>query len=304
MEEVGGFIKAPGGAPANVAVGLARLGLDAGFLGKVGDDPFGRYLAGVLETNRVDVTGLRFTKEAQTSLAFVSLGKDGERSFLFYRSPGADTLLAPSEISREQLHRARCLHFGSLTLVREPARSATREAARIARDEGLILSFDPNVRPALWPSRREIREQTEWALREADILKMSEEDIPFLLDTEDLEEAISRIMQQFEPDLLIITLGRRGCLGIHKGGREFVEGLTVSAIDTTGAGDAFTAGLLYALFREDTGVPLSGLTSDRLRRVLLLANACGAIATTKKGAIPALPREEEVLGLLGGTESS
>ncbi len=298
MEEVGAFIKAPGGAPANVAVGLARLGFDAGFLGKVGDDPFGRYLSGVLETNRVDVTGLKFTKEAQTSLAFVSLGKDGERSFLFYRNPGADTLLAPSEISRELLRGARCLHFGSLTLVREPARSATREAARIARDEGLILSFDPNVRPALWPSRREIKEQTEWALREADILKMSEEDLPFLLDTEDVEEAISRIMQRFEPDLLIITLGRRGCLGIHKEGREYVEGLAVSSIDTTGAGDAFTAGLLSALFREDTGIPLSGLTSTRLRRVLRFANACGAIATTKKGAIPALPREEEVSDLL------
>jgi len=298
MEEVGGFIKAPGGAPANVAVGLARLGIDAGFLGKVGDDPFGRYLASVLETNSVNTTCLMFTEEAQTSLAFVALGREGERSFIFYRNPGADTLLAPSEISRGSFIGADCLHFGSLTLVREPARSATREAARIAEEQGMVLSFDPNVRPALWQSRREIREQTEWALQKANILKMSEEDLPFLLDTDDVEEASRRIMQQFGPDLLVVTLGKRGCQGGHKGGAEYVEGLSVSSVDTTGAGDAFTAGLLYALFQHDTKNPFSDLTPARLRQVLLFANACGAITTTKKGAIPALPAKEEVLGVL------
>ncbi|MBA3871503.1 MAG: hypothetical protein H0X30_20350, partial [Anaerolineae bacterium] len=148
--EASGFKKAPGGAPANVAVAVARLGHPSAFLGQVGDDPFGHYLAGVLAEDKVDVSGLRFSAEARTALAFVSLRADGERSFMFYRNPSADMLMRPEDVALDVLKGKQIFHFGSITLIKEPSRSATVKAAEAARDAGLIISYDPNLRLALW----------------------------------------------------------------------------------------------------------------------------------------------------------
>jgi fructokinase len=291
--DASGFLKAPGGAPANVAVGLARLGISSGFLGKVGDDDFGRFLAGTLAQNGVDVSGLRFSEEARTALAFVSLRADGERSFVFFRHPSADMLYEPAEVDDEAIRGAKALHFGSITLIGEPSRSATLHAVSTARGAGKIITYDPNLRLALWPDAKAARDGMllGWPLAHA--VKVSREELEFLTGSSDVESA-GRSLWHDDLRILLITDGAHGAdyLTTHSTGH--VDGFDVESIDTTGAGDGFMAGFVSRWLEDDSLLDEPGKIVEALR----YANAVGALTTTRRGAIPALPTAEEVAQFL------
>jgi len=296
LADVSGFTKAPGGAPANVAAGLCRLGVGAGFIGKLGDDAFGHYLRGVLLRNGVDGRGLSFTREGKTTLAFVSLTASGERDFLFYRDPGADMLLTAADIDQEYLGTARVLHHGSISLIGQPSRGATREAVESGRRQGLKISFDPNLRLPLWPSPEAAREAVGEMIGGVDLLKLNEEELFFLSGRENVGEG-ARWAREQGAGLVVVTLGPGGCLFLNGAAGARVPGWPVRARDTTGAGDAFMAGLLATLAeRADTA--WESLDGDFLGWACRFANAAAAISTTRMGAIPSLPARDEVLAFL------
>jgi len=278
------FKNAPGGAPANVAVGLARLGVSSAFMGKVGDDPFGHFLADTLASAGVDVSALRFTDEARTALAFVSLRADGDREFLFYRHPSADMLLTPEEIDAAAIEGARILHYGSISLISEPSRSATLRAIEVAREAGTLISCDPNLRLALWPDRAAARDGLLLAIAQAQVLKISDEELRFLTGSDDPANA-RRELWHDRMVLMVVTLGAAGCVYFTADLEGVVTGFSVEAIDTTGAGDAFVAGLLHGLLADRSAVSDLG----RLRDLCRFANAVAALVTTERGAIPAMP---------------
>ncbi|OMO95658.1 Carbohydrate kinase PfkB [Corchorus olitorius] len=368
------FKKAPGGAPANVAVGIARLGGSSAFIGKVwqhwlekanankeiyvssikwfrrevcysnrfcaevlvfhkvGEDEFGYMLADILKENNVNNEGMRFDPGARTALAFVTLRSDGEREFMFYRNPSADMLLQENELDfdlirkafmtglfintiapsfRFFLHifsfkyvlywavtvsvrhcKAKIFHYGSISLITEPCKSAHIAAAKAAKDAGVVLSYDPNLRLPLWPSAESAREGILSIWDTADIIKISEEEISFLTQGEDpYDDAVVRKLFHPNLKLLLVTEGPDGCRYYTKEFSGRVKGLKVEAVDTTGAGDAFVAGTLTQLASD-----LSLLQDeDRLRDALHFANVCGALTVTERGAIPALPTREAVL---------
>jgi fructokinase len=236
------FKKAPGGAPANVAVGLARLGLSSAFMGKVGDDPFGRFLADTLTRAGVDVGALRFTPEARTALAFVSLRADGDREFMFYRHPSADMLLTPEEVDARAIRDAQILHYGSISMISEPSRSATLRALDLARESGILVSCDPNLRLALWSDRAAARDGLLLAIAHAQVLKISDEELRFLTGSDDPANA-RRELWHDRMELMVVTLGAAGCVYFTAELEGVVAGFSVDAIDATGAGDAFVAGL-------------------------------------------------------------
>ncbi len=287
------FKKAPGGAPANVAVGLSRLGASAAFMGKVGDDAFGRFLADTLAAAGVDVDPLRFTDQARTALAFVSLRADGEREFMFYRHPSADMLFAPEDVDVDLIAGARLLHFGSISLIDEPCRGATLRAVEAARNAGLLISYDPNLRLALWPHAQAAKAGIMLGWPNADVIKVSEDELEFLTGEAHPVRAGRRLWHD-RLRLLVVTRGREGCTYLTPELEGEVPGFHVEAVDTTGAGDAFVAGLLAELLAD----PDAAEDAQRLRAICRFANAAGALATTERGAIPALPDAESVRSFL------
>jgi fructokinase len=288
--EANAFIKAPGGAPANVAVAVRRLGMASAFMGQVGDDPFGHALAKVLSDEGVDVSALTFSTQARTALAFVALAANGERSFSFYRNPSADMLLRPEDLRLAVLDGARAFHFGSISLIDEPSRSATLHALKAAQARGLWISYDPNLRLALWPSAQAAREGMLLAFPEADMIKISEEELEFLSGGHD--DAAARSLWHERTQLLLVTRGNQGCTAYTADKRIDVGGFAVNTIDTTGAGDSFVAAVLVGLLERD------GDLMD-LANTLRFANAVGALTTTQKGAIPALATRAQVEAFLG-----
>lgn len=295
LVECPGFLKAPGGAPANVAAGLARLGLDAAFLGKVGDDPFGRFIQQTLAAAGVDTRYLRFDAAARTGLAFVSLQDNGERDFTFFRHPSADMLYSAEELPGDAFAGCRAYHFGSITLIQEPSRGATMEALRRARAAGALISYDPNLRPPLWPDLDTARREILAALPEADVVKVSEEEAEFLYGPGVPAAQAARLLS-VGPSLAAITRGATGCFLAHRNGAAAdVPGFHVDAVDTTGAGDGFTAGLLFRLLHPDAPGDWSPATLGSAGR---FANAVGALVCRQKGAIPAMPTRTEVEALL------
>lgn len=291
------FEKAPGGAPANVAVGLARLGVSSAFLGKVGNDPFGHFLAETLAAEGVEASGLHFSDEARTALAFVSLRADGERDFMFYRHPSADMLHRPDEIPEEAVRAAAILHVGSISLIREPSRSATLHAVALARSAGRLVSYDPNLRLALWPDAEAARAGilALWPL--AHVIKVSEEELAFLSRQDDLLAGARQLWHE-GLRLLVVTRGMDGCTPITREGSQEVPSFPVRPVDTTGAGDGFVAGLLKGLIEQPGAIE----EPSQLVQLCRYANAVGALTTTQRGAIPALPRAEAVARFLAETE--
>lgn len=290
--EASGFDKAPGGAPANVAVALNRLGLKSAFMGQVGNDPFGHYLAQTLISNGVDTSGLRFTDAARTALAFVSNRADGERSFMFYRHPSADMLMTPQDVNYDLLDSAEAFHFGSISLISEPSRAATLAAAAYALEKGALISYDPNLRRALWESDEAAREGMMLGFDYASIVKISDEELNFLTGGD-----VYALWREYTR-LIVVTMGKDGARAyVRNGSFLLVDGRGVQSVDTTGAGDSFTAALLYKLL---TAVDRDGLLEEatRLGDVLHFANTVGALTTTKRGAIPALPSHEEIDAIL------
>ncbi|WP_178024899.1 PfkB family carbohydrate kinase [uncultured Paenibacillus sp.] len=282
----------PGGAPANVAAALARLGAGAGMITKVGKDHFGSLLHETLLNSGVDVSALSFTDEASTTLAFVHLDDDGDRSFSFYRKPGADTFLRPSDVPFDRIEKCRILHFGSLSMTHEPARTATREAVVKAKEAGVLLSFDPNLRFALWESKEEAKQHILWGLKYADILKISEEELSFITGTTDVEKGSLVLQEQYAIPFIVVTLAEKGCYYRLADTDGYVPGFRVKSIDTTGAGDAFLGCLLYRIL--ESGVPLHLLEEQQIIGMLTFANAGGSIVTTRKGALQSMPTTEEI----------
>lgn len=295
LAEAPAFKKAPGGAPANVAVGIARLGGSSAFIGKVGEDEFGYMLADILKENNVNNEGMRFDPGARTALAFVTLRNDGEREFMFYRNPSADMLLQESELDIDLIKKAKIFHYGSISLITEPCKSAHFAATKAAKDAGVLLSYDPNLRLPLWPSAEAAREGIFSTWDTADIIKISEEEISFLTQGEDpYDDNVVRKLYHPNLKLLLVTEGADGCRYYTKEFSGRVGGLNVNAVDTTGAGDAFVAGMLSQLSADIHLIQ----EEDRLRDALQFANACGALTVMERGAIPALPTRAAVLNAM------
>ncbi|MBW7476341.1 carbohydrate kinase [Paenibacillus oenotherae] len=290
------FQKNAGGAPANVLAALARQGKRTAFIGKVGADSFGSFLASVLEDSGVSTSGLVYSDTASTTLAFVELNSDGDRSFTFYRKPGADMMLEQSEVNLDIIANAAIFHFGSLSMTHEPARSATFAALAHAKEQGKLISYDPNLRLPLWPDEATACTQILAAMPYADVVKVSEEELLFLTGSQDLATGAKQLKERFGLSLLCVTLGEKGCYyqaGAYTG---HVPAFSVQAIDTTGAGDAFMGGLLSRLL--DYGARPSGLSDQELQDIIRHGTASGSLATTKRGGIPAMPSKAEVAALL------
>jgi fructokinase len=295
ISEVTAFHPKPGGAPANVAVAAARLGARSAFLGKVGEDAFGHKLIAVLRAEGVEVRGLRIDPEARTTLAFIAMPDPHHAQFVFYRNPGADTRIGPDELDRELLSQARAFHFGSLSLTHEPARSATIEAVRIAKERGTLISFDVNYRPSLWNSPEEAVERIASAVPLADVLKVNETELELLSGTCELAAGAQALLL-WGPTLCVVTLGAEGSYFAVAGSGERVPGFQVDTMDATGCGDAFVAGLLTQLTQD--GHWRAKLVPGTLRSLLRYANAVGALTAQTLGVIPALPSAQRVAAFL------
>lgn len=298
LEDALGFVKAAGGAPANVAVGLARLGVSSAFIGKVGNDAFGRFLRCTLQENEVDTTNLFFDHDHKTKLAFVSLTEDGERDFEFYGSQSANTQLTISDINQSVISGARIFHFGSISLISNPSREATLAAVKIARDNGVSVSFDPNLRLSLWKNTGEAKTRIIKGLTLADIVKLDAEELKFITDAADIK-AGAEILLRKGAKLISVSLGRNGCYFASNKATGTVEGFDVEALDTTGAGDGFVAGMLAGILETD----FQTLGGGDLYHIFRFANAVGALTTTARGGIPALPYKEEVTTFLTKNET-
>ncbi len=290
------FLKAPGGAPANVAVGLQRLGIDARFVGQVGADPFGDWLKQIIVRESVDTEFLLQTESARTTIAFVATRADGKKDICFYRNPGADALLSPEIASERLFDGARIFHCGSVSLSENPCRAAQFKAAQLARELGVLVSFDPNWRPSIWSEHADARELIWEMMHLSDIVKVADEEWEFITGESDLEKGAQKI-REAGARLVVVTRGAEGAYFNFKNAEgkivsDAVAGFPSKAIDSLGAGDAFVAGLLSQLLEysrlEDA------LEKSKLKNALRFANACGALATTKSGAIPALPTRLEV----------
>lgn len=302
-----GFLKAAGGAPANVAVGTARLGLHVAFLGAVGDDPFGRYLRDLMEAEGVDTAGLRLDPNHRTGLAFVSLAADGERSFCFFRNPSADMMMAPHNVDADKIRRAGWFHFGSITLIVEPARAATLYALRVARESGVPVSYDPNLRPALWPDLDLARATMEEPMDQVNLVKLSEVEAEFLTGSSDTMKALE-VLRQRHPGvhLWLGTLGADGCVWLRRDGVSGSSGgVRVEPVDTTGAGDAFVAALLSRLI-PDKRPGWTQWGAAEITAACDYANRVASLTVTRKGAIPALPTLADLkeIGLVAATSTS
>lgn len=300
LVEVSAFYPKPGGAPANVAVAAARLGARSAFIGKVGEDAFGHYLAQVLARENVETRGIRFEPTARTMLAFIAMPDENTAEFVFYRNPGADMLLRPDELDSHLLQTTRVFHFGSISLIHEPSRSATVEAARLAREAGALISFDVNYRPSLWAETPAALDIIAGLLPQVDVLKVNETELELLSGQADLA-AGSQVLLRQGPTLCVVTLGAGGSFYQTAAAGERVPGFAVRVVDAVGCGDAFTAALLYRL-TSPPGSWRERLVPAQLRLLLRYANAVGALTAQKQGVIPALPTAAQVSEFLSRYE--
>lgn len=277
----GRLLQCPGGAPANVAVGIARLGGQSAFIGRVGDDPFGRFMSKTLADERVDVKSMRLDPAHRTSTVVVDLDDHGERSFTFMVRPSADLFLETADLPT--FSAGEWLHVCSIALSAEPSRSATFEAMAAIRKAGGYVSFDPNIRPDLWPDENALRRCLEQALQSADVVKLSVEELAFLTGDVPVSVGLETLMARCPARLVLVTQGKEGVIAWHDGTVKHYPATPVQCVDTTGAGDAFVAGLLYGL-----------AAGQDLTPVIALAQRCGALATTAKGAMTALPWQHDL----------
>lgn len=291
----GRFTAYPGGAPANVAVAAARLGADTGFIGKVGDDSFGRSLAETLRKEGVNTDGLFVSDSVPTTMAIVSVDASGEREFSFYRNPGADTQLTTEEaVSVIEDDLPLILHAGSLSMTTSPSREACEEALRFAKERGVIISYDPNYRAALWDTEENAVAMMKKLLPLADILKVSDEEMLMLTGTEDFEEG-SLVLSGYGPRLVLVTLGSQGVFVRYGEYAEVVPGFRVKVADTNGAGDTFLGAMLAQIAARGEGADLlCGLNAETLRDYLTYANKAASLTCSRHGAIPAMPTAEEM----------
>ncbi|MEZ5834908.1 MAG: PfkB family carbohydrate kinase [Geminicoccaceae bacterium] len=289
LADVPAFKKAPGGAAANVAVGLSRLGVKSAFMGKVGDDPFGHFLKRTLDDEGIDTSPMRLDGRARTALAFVTLEASGERDFLFYRHPSADMLFVPDEVDKAAIGAASIFHFDSISLAAAQPRETALFAADHARSLGRTISYDVNLRLPLWESADEARDGIREGLARAHVAKLSDDELDFMTRRRD-PAAVRDHLWHDGLKLAVLSLGARGSVLLTADHEEHVPSVSVTPVDTTGAGDGFVAGLLAAIHDD----PDIFNERQKLVSAVRFANAVGALTTTGRGAIPALPGRERV----------
>ena len=284
----------PGGAPCKVLAMLARLGKTTAFIGKVGNDRFGKVLSETIKDCGICADGLVFDDIVHTTLAFVHKKTDGDRDFSFYREPGADMMLRKCEIDEEIIKSAKIFHFGTLSSTHEGVREATRYGVDIAKESGALISFDPNLRPPLWDSLEDARREIEYGFEKCDILKISDNEIEFMTGLTDYDKAVRELMEKYDIKLAFATLGKNGSRTYYGDLKAECRGFKVNTIETTGAGDTFCGSALNFILEHD----INALTENDLKELLAFANAAAAIITTRRGALKVMPEKKEILDLL------
>ena len=285
----------PGGAPANFLAALTKYGKSTAFLGKVGDDAFGHLLVGTVKDAGIETRGLMIDPTVFTTLAFVTFDASGDRSFSFARKPGADTQLHWEEVDKSLIDEAKVFHFGTLSLTDEPVRTTTQKCVAYAREQGKLITCDPNLRKPLWRSEEEAREQILWSLKQADVVKISDDEVDFLWSCTP-EEGADKLLNEFGVSLAMVTLGPKGCLLKTKNAACQVASPKVSPMDTTGAGDIFGGSAVCRLLELDK--PLDALTTEDLRYIGAFASTAASLSTQSPGGIPSIPQKEEVLAAM------
>jgi fructokinase len=291
----------PGGAPCNVLAMLNKLGKKTAFIGKVGNDTFGHMLKRTVEESGTDVTNLVMDNDIHTTLAFVHTYPDGEREFSFYRNPGADMMLKKDEIMEDIIKAGKIFHFGTLSSTHEGVRAATRYAIDVAKENGLLISFDPNLREPLWSSLEDAKREIEYGLSKCDILKISDNELEFMTGTDDYSAGVKILREKYDIPLIFVTLGKDGS-------RAYYEDIMVEAppftevktIEKTGAGDTFGGCALGYIIEHG----IDNLTEENLRELIIFANAGASLITTKKGALKVMPEKSEIERLILGTFKS
>ncbi len=286
----------PGGAPCNVLSMLTRLGKKTAFIGKVGNDGFGQLLTKAVQEQGIDTTGLRYDDEIHTTLALVLKKENGDRDFAFYRNPGADMTLREDEIDTSLVSETKVFHFGTLSLTDEPVIAATKKAVSIAKENGVIITFDPNLREPLWKSLDEAHEMISWGLQQADVVKISDNEITWFTGIENYDAAIEKLQSDY-PNLKLICLsmGAEGSKAVTKEHHVFYPAfLQEKTIETTGAGDTFCACMINTVLENG----IDSFNEETLTEMLKLGNAAASLVTTKKGALRVMPSKEEVLSFI------
>lgn len=286
------FTANPGGAPGNVLAMLKKLGRECSFIGKVGKDAFGDLLEKTLVEAGIGTKGLARDEKTCTTLAFVHTHEGGERSFSFYRDPGADMMLTEDEVDEELILNSKIFHFGSLSLVEGPCRKATRKAVSIARGAGIPVSFDPNLRESLWKSEEEALGQICWGLENCDILKISDNELRFVTEEDDLEKGADMLLTRY-PGIVLMTLtaGEQGSVAYYEGRRIAVPAVHVDEpVEKTGAGDTFCGCVLDGVLEHG----LNGLSDEDITKILSFANAAAALVICRKGAFRSMPERYEI----------
>ena len=300
-EQGNGLFEAnPGGAPCNVLSMLNNLGKKTSFIGKVGNDQFGKTLKKALEELGIGTENLLMDNEVHTTLALVHTFADGDRDFSFYRNPGADMMLTVDELNLDLVRDTRIFHFGTLSMTHDGIRATTKKAVEAAKEAGALISFDPNLREPLWDSLDNAKEQVRWGLGKCDVLKISDNEIQWLTGEEDFTAGVKKIREEFPIPLILVSMGRDGSRAYY--GDHYVEVapfLQENTIETTGAGDTFCACVLNYVLEHG----LEALTDEQLKEMLIFANAAASIITTRKGALRVMPTREEVLDFLKKQEA-
>ncbi len=286
----------PGGAPCNVLAMLQKLGKKTSFIGKVGSDQFGRMLKETIEAVGIDSGNLIMDKDVHTTLAFVHTFEDGDRDFSFYRNPGADMMLKKEDVQTERIEASGIFHFGTLSSTHEGCREATRHAIKCAKEAGVLISFDPNLREPLWDDLENAKREIAYGLGQADIVKISDNEVVFMTGEEDYEKAALILKETYQIPLLFVTLGKDGSRAYYKDMRVEAAGfIQENTIETTGAGDTFT-GCALSKILEIGGI--DDLTETQLKEMLVFANAGASLITTRRGALRVMPEKEEIQALI------
>jgi len=287
----------PGGAPANFLAALTKFGAKTALLGKVGTDAFGKLLTATLRGAGIETRGLVAADDVFTTLAFVTLDSHGDREFSFSRKPGADTCLAFEELALPLIDEAKVFHFGSLSLTDEPARSATRQAVAYAKSRGKLITYDPNLRKPLWKDLDEAKRQMLWGLSQADVVKISDDEVDFLLGLAP-EAGADYILENCGAKLVFATCGPQGSFFKNRKAQGWVPGLQgLSVVDTTGAGDIFGGSAVWGLLQE--GLPPEALNEAQLRHIVEFATASAGLSTTRPGGISSVPEYREIMQRMG-----
>ena len=281
----------PGGAPCNVLSMLTKLGKKTAFIGKVGNDQFGVRLKSALEEVGIDTRNLVMDEKIHTTLAFVHTFADGDRDFSFYRNPGADMMLTKDEVQKDLISASRIFHFGTLSSTHPGVREATRSALDHAKKEGLLISFDPNLREPLWDSLEDARREIAYGMNYCDILKISDNEMEFMTGTTDYTAGVAKLRETYSIPLILVTLGKEGSRAYYKNCMiEAAPFLQENTIETTGAGDTFCASILNYILEHG----LNSLSEEQLKEMLTFANAAASLITTRKGALRVMPSKKEV----------